>query len=126
MRPGRQTSATRADVLDPRARGVDERSRTRRSALAGIDVAKLQRPDLGRPLGAFNLGTAANFSAAIGCVSSVQDNQTRVINATVGIFESKPEHVRPERKPCEISRQIEGSCAGQSFPAADMIIQEEA
>ena len=65
------------------------------------------------------------MGAAIGGVSGVQDDQARVVDATVRIFETKSKLSGQERKTSRVGRQIEGARAGQPFATADVIIQEE-
>ncbi len=76
-------------------------------------------------LGALNHSAAAHLGTALGRVARVDDDQTRVVNPAIRIFEAFRELAVLERATERIGIEAQGARSAQSFSAADMVVERE-
>jgi hypothetical protein len=64
------------------------------------------------------------MSASVGGISSIENDEPRVLHPTVGILEGAPK-LTLERSSGSISSEIESSRRWQQFPSPQMVIEEQ-
>ena len=66
-----------------------------------------------------------DLCTAFGGIDCIEDDQSRIIDPAIGIFEA-PRISRFDRRADGIAQEVDGSAARQPVPLAEMIVQEQA
>ncbi len=116
-------SAAPEHAVDPRAGGVDERARFH-FAFA-IFVAEGDGPQAAVGAGGDHFGARHDDGAAVGRIARVEDDEARVVDRAVRIFEGLAV-VLAERCAGGIGPEVERAGGGQKLAAAEIVVGEQA
>ena len=113
-------------IADPGAGGIDEAFGVDGVALACAGVFHLRLPQAVVAFGIDKAGAGADDCTAVGSIPGVQDDEARIIDTAIGIFESPREKPRLQRAPDLVLGKIEGAGRRQMFAPAQMVVKEQA
>ena len=115
------------DSADPGPGGVDERARARPSRCAPVAQSRSvdRQSAVARARADTTSVRVSMIRAALRRVDGVQDDEARIVDPAVGIFEAARE-LRLQRLARRVARQVERARRRQELAPAEMVVEEEA